>query len=107
MLEPSSHGTVPPSRPIRRSPLLARQRLTVVLLALIGAIGTAWSIRHSLASSARTETIGYTELLAHGTAADVVKAEIDGERGLLKLKNGATAMAVGSNAHSPDAGVRP
>jgi cell division protease FtsH len=105
MLEPSSHGTAPPSHPIRRSPLSARFRWAVIVLALLGAIGLAWSIRYALASNARAESIGYTELLSHATAGDVVKAEIEGERVLLKLKGGATATAVVSNAHSQHAVV--
>jgi cell division protease FtsH len=82
-----------------------RHRLAIVLVVLVGVIGVAWSIRRALASSTRVERIGYTELIAHGTAGDVEKAEIDGDRVLLKLKGGGSATAVVANGHSQHAVV--
>jgi len=72
----------------------------LVLLALAVVVGALWSIKKVIAPSARVESIGYTELLARGAAGEVTKAEIDGERVLLKLKNGGAAAAIVSNAHS-------
>jgi cell division protease FtsH len=79
--------------------------LVVLVLAVAAAAGIAWSIKRGLVAGGRVESIGYTELLAHGSAGDVTKAEIDGERVLLKLKNGSSATAVVSNAHSQHAVV--
>jgi cell division protease FtsH len=77
-----------------------------MLVALLGVIGVAWSIRRAVLTTAHVEHIGYTELIAHGTAGDVEKAEIDGERMMLKLKNGTSATAVVSNGHSQHAVVQ-
>src|SRR5258706_1327043 len=94
MPDPSTHGTNPPAPPLGRSRLLARYRIVAVIVALLGAVGVAWSVRRAIATSAQIERIGYTELLAHGTAGDVEKAENDGERGVLQLKKGTSAAVV-------------
>jgi cell division protease FtsH len=77
----------------------------IVMLVFVSVLGVGWSIQHITGAGSHVQTIGYTEVIAHATAADVTKAEIDGERILLKLKNGATATAVVSNAHSQHAVV--
>src|SRR4051812_37816790 len=105
MLDPSTQGKNPPAPPLERSRLGARYRLLVVLLALLSAVAVAWSVRRAIINSTQVERIGYTELMAHGTAGDIEKAEIDGERVLLKLKNGTSAAAVVSNGHSQHAVV--
>jgi cell division protease FtsH len=104
MQDPSSHGIEPAVPPNRRRRTIIRYR-AVALLAFLGAVGIAWSVRRSMAPDSRVESIGYTELFSHGAAADVAKAEIDGERILLTLKNGTTATAIVSNAHSQHAVV--
>src|SRR5262245_19008222 len=107
MLDPSTtHGSNPPAPPLSRSRLLLRHRIAIVLLALLGVIGVGWSVRRAVATSGQVEHIGYTELLARGSAGDVEKAEIDGERVTLRMKNGSSALAVVSNGHSQHAMVQ-
>src|SRR5258706_9943234 len=101
MPDNTSHGQNPPAPPLSR---VARHRMTIVFLAFIGALGVAWSLMR-IFSSPHIEAIGYTELVAHAGTGDVVKAQIDGERITLKLKDGRSAMAVVSNAHSQHAVV--
>src|SRR5262245_43306566 len=100
MLDPSSHSATPPAPPIEKAPITARYRLAIVLLALAVALGLGWAIKRGIASGSRVESIGYTELMARGASGEVTKAEIDGERVVLKMKNGTTATAVVSNGHS-------
>src|SRR5438552_3302533 len=104
MQDPSTHGPNPPAPPLRRSSISRRYRVAIAFLAFLGVVALAWSIKRGFATS-HVAAIGYTELLAHAGAGDVAKAEIDGERVSLKLKNGSSAMAVVSNAHSQHAVV--
>src|SRR5579859_1093860 len=104
MQDHTSHGQNPPAPPLSRASLYARHRLTIVALALAGVLGLAWTIKRSFANP-RVESIGYTELVAHAAAGDVMKAEIDGERVTLKLKDGRSALGVVANAHSQHAVV--
>src|SRR5258708_21624352 len=99
-MDPSAPGQKPPTHPLKRSKTQARYRLAVVVISLVGVIALVGSIRKVIGASPHVEAIGYTDLLARGAAGDVTKAEIDGERVLVKLKNGGSATAVVSNAHS-------
>jgi cell division protease FtsH len=71
--------------------------------ALMVAVGAAWSIKRTLTPPARIESIGYTELLTRSAAGEVTRADVEGDRVLLQLKNGGTATAVIANAHSQHA----
>jgi cell division protease FtsH len=83
--------------------LQARYRLAFAVAALLGILALVGMVRRFTVAAAPVESIGYTELLARGTAGDITKAEIDGERISVKLKNGGSASAIVSNAHSQHA----
>jgi len=80
-----------------------RQRTLLVLFALVGLLGVAWSIKKTFLSGSHVEALGYTEILSRGAAGEITRAQIDGEKILLTLKSGAAATAVVSNAHSQHA----
>jgi cell division protease FtsH len=64
-----------------------------------------WSVKRAAAPSSAVETIGYTDLLTRSSAGEVTRAEIEGDRIMLRLKNGGAAAAVVGNAHSQHAVV--
>jgi cell division protease FtsH len=103
-MEPSTHPSqIPPANPLRKTSTPSRVRWLFAVAAVIAVLGAGWSIKRALAPQARVENIGYTELVTRSGAGEVTKAEIDGDRVLLQLKNGGTATAVIANAHSQHA----
>jgi len=66
-------------------------------------LGIGWSIKRTVTPAARVESIGYTELVSRSSAGDFTRADIDGDRVVLQLKNGGTATAVIANSHSQHA----
>jgi cell division protease FtsH len=81
----------------------ARYRLAFVVIALLGILAMVGTIRRFTSGAPQVENIGYTELLTRGSAGEITKAEIDGEHVTVKLKNGGSAGAIVSNAHSQHA----
>jgi cell division protease FtsH len=102
MKEPSTPTHRPPSHPLPPSRARLRGRLAIALVALAAVLGVVALLRVALPHS-QVQTLGYTELLARAAAGDVSHAEVDGERVLLKMKSGAQATSVVSNAHSQHA----
>jgi len=106
-MEPSPHPSkMPPARPLRRSGAKTRgRRVLVAMTAVLAVVGIAWSVRRAAVPTPHVESIGYTDLLTRSAAGEVNKVEIEGDRVLLQLKGGGTAMAVVANAHSQHAVV--
>jgi cell division protease FtsH len=81
----------------------ARYRLAFVVIALLGILAMVGTIRRFASKAPQVENIGYTDLLTRANAGEITKAEIDGEHVTVKLKNGGSAGAIVSNAHSQHA----
>ena len=103
-MEPLPHPSqTPPAPPLRRSSTQSRGRWVIAGAALVAALGAGWSIKRASSPASPVETIGYTDLLTRSSAGEVAKAEIEGDRIMLRLKNGGSAAAVIGNAHSQHA----
>jgi len=102
MTEPSTPTHRPPPQPFPPARARLRNRISIALLALASALAVAWSVKTALPTP-HVLTLGYTEVLARAAAGDVLNAEVDGERVLLKMKSGGQATSVVSNAHSQHA----
>ncbi|HEY3594834.1 MAG TPA: ATP-dependent metallopeptidase FtsH/Yme1/Tma family protein, partial [Polyangiaceae bacterium] len=77
--------------------------MPVLVLAVLSAVLGFGTIGQRIAQSTRVETIGYSELMSRAAGGRVDKAEIDGERITLKLKDGSGAVAFVSNSQSQHA----
>jgi cell division protease FtsH len=78
----------------------------MVIGAVIVALGAGgWSIKRATTHAPKVESIGYTELVSRSAAGEIVKAEIEGDRISLELKNGGSATAIVANTHSQHAVV--
>jgi cell division protease FtsH len=105
-MEPLPHPSQsPPVQPLRRAGAQSRSRWLIVMAAIVAVSGAAWSIKRAAAPASRIETIGYTDLVTRSSAGEVTRAEIEGDRILLRLKNGGSATALVANAHSQHAVV--
>src|SRR5262245_57899387 len=103
-MEPSSHPSQsPPSQPLQRSRTQARSRWLAAAAMVVAVVAGGWSIKRATMHAPKVETIGYTDLLSRSAAGEVAKAEIEGDRIALELKNGGSATAVVANAHSQHA----
>src|SRR5450432_824092 len=102
-MNPFQPSHQPPTHPLRRARSQARYRVAYLVVATLGILGIIGTIRKLAIAPAHVESIGYTDLLARGASGDITKAEIDGERVVVKLKNGGSASAFVSNAHSQHA----
>jgi len=103
-MEPSTQPSQsPPAHPLRRASTQARTRWLLVGAVLVATLAAGWSVKRAMVPAARVETIGYTDLVTRSGAGEVAKAEVDGDRIVLQLKNGGAAMAVIANAHSQHA----
>jgi cell division protease FtsH len=78
----------------------------MVIGAVIVALGAGgWTVKRAAMHAPKVESIGYTELVTRSAAGEIAKAEIEGDRIALELKNGGSATAVVANAHSQHAVV--
>src|SRR4051794_30786874 len=103
-MDPSHPSNHPPSHPLPpRAKSQTRYRLAFIVAAVVGILALVGTIRRFAVGQAHVESLGYTDLLSRGATGEITKAEIDGERVLVKLKNGGSASSIVSNAHSQHA----
>jgi cell division protease FtsH len=105
-MEPSPHQpATSSSHPVRPPKTRMRYRAPILVLTVFSAVLAVAAIAQRVSHSSRVETIGYSDLMARAASGGIEKADIEGERITLKLKDGAGAVAFVSNAQSQHAVV--
>jgi cell division protease FtsH len=104
-MEPSSQDSTTSSHPVGQPKTRLRYRVPLLVIAVLSLVFAIGTFTQKFARSSRVETIAYSDLMTRAASGRIEKAEIDGERISVKLKDGANAVAFVSNAQSQHAVV--